>query len=77
VEENRSLIHEGAEGSHLTLAFDGALWSEQCGVNLAVNTTSIQLQKYYNKAINYTLMVTCISFLQVSNETLNPKTLKP
>jgi len=48
-----------------TLEFDGELVSSNCGVNLHINTTSIQLQAYYDKAINYTLMVTCLSVVQV------------
>jgi hypothetical protein len=44
--------------------FDGVLDSANCGVSLHVNTTSVQLQAYYTKAMNYTLMVTLLSFLQ-------------
>jgi hypothetical protein len=37
----------------------------ECFAPLAVNVTAVNLEAYYNKAINYTLMVTFISFLQV------------
>ena len=46
------------------IQFDGALESANCGVHLKVNTTSVQLQAYYTKAMNYTLMVTLLAFLQ-------------
>eukprot|EP00854_Cymbomonas_tetramitiformis_P003093 gene3093-3926_t len=47
------------------LQFNGTVVSENCDIELEVNTTSIQLQAYYNKAINYTLMVTCIGLAQM------------
>ncbi|KAL2610680.1 hypothetical protein R1flu_029253 [Riccia fluitans] len=37
----------------------------ECFSPLAVNATSVNVEVYYNKAVNYTLMVTFISFLQV------------
>jgi hypothetical protein len=46
------------------IQFDGVLESVNCGVHLNVNTTSVQLQAYYTKAMNYTLMVTLLAFLQ-------------
>ncbi|XP_038901004.1 transmembrane E3 ubiquitin-protein ligase FLY2-like isoform X1 [Benincasa hispida] len=36
-----------------------------CFSPLALNATSVNIEIYYNKAVNYTLMVTFISFLQV------------
>lgn len=36
-----------------------------CFAPLALNVTAVNLEAYYNKAINYTLMVTFVSFLQV------------
>ncbi|KAK7342326.1 hypothetical protein VNO80_25274 [Phaseolus coccineus] len=36
-----------------------------CFSPLQLNATSINIEVYYNKAVNYTLMVTFISFLQV------------
>lgn len=36
-----------------------------CFSPLLLNATSINIEVYYNKAVNYTLMVTFISFLQV------------
>ncbi|CAJ1978911.1 unnamed protein product [Sphenostylis stenocarpa] len=36
-----------------------------CFSPLQLNVTSINIEVYYNKAVNYTLMVTFISFLQV------------
>ncbi|XP_027342108.1 transmembrane E3 ubiquitin-protein ligase FLY1-like isoform X2 [Abrus precatorius] len=36
-----------------------------CFSPLLLNATSVKIEVYYNKAVNYTLMVTFISFLQV------------
>lgn len=38
---------------------------EACFSSLVLNATSINVELYYNKAVNYSLMVTFISFLQV------------
>ncbi|XP_068654890.1 transmembrane E3 ubiquitin-protein ligase FLY1-like isoform X2 [Aristolochia californica] len=37
----------------------------ECLSPIVLNATSINIEVYYNKAVNYTLMVTFISFLQV------------
>lgn len=37
----------------------------ECFSPIVVNATSVNVELYYNKAVNYTLMVTFISFLQV------------
>lgn len=36
-----------------------------CFAPLLLNATSVNIEVYYNKAVNYTLMVTFVSFLQV------------
>ncbi|XP_078433627.1 transmembrane E3 ubiquitin-protein ligase FLY2-like isoform X2 [Wolffia australiana] len=36
-----------------------------CFSTISLNATSVNIELYYNKAVNYTLMVTFISFLQV------------
>ncbi|CAO2814445.1 unnamed protein product [Amaranthus hypochondriacus] len=36
-----------------------------CFSALSLNATSVNIEVYYNKAVNYTLMVTFVSFLQV------------
>lgn len=36
-----------------------------CFSPLLINATSVNIEVYYNKAVNYTLMVTFVSFLQV------------
>lgn len=36
-----------------------------CFSPIALNATSLNIEVYYNKAVNYTLMVTFVSFLQV------------
>ncbi|KAM3222158.1 transmembrane E3 ubiquitin-protein ligase FLY2 isoform X1 [Capsicum annuum] len=38
---------------------------EDCFSPMLLNATSINVEVYYNKAVNYTLMVTFVSFLQV------------
>ncbi|XP_042470038.1 transmembrane E3 ubiquitin-protein ligase FLY2-like isoform X1 [Zingiber officinale] len=37
----------------------------ECFSSISLNATSLNTEAYYNKAVNYTLMVTFISFLQV------------
>ncbi|XP_024532225.1 transmembrane E3 ubiquitin-protein ligase 1 [Selaginella moellendorffii] len=37
----------------------------ECFPSIAINATSVNVEAYYTKAVNYTLMVTFISFLQV------------
>ncbi|TKY66835.1 Transmembrane E3 ubiquitin-protein ligase 1 [Spatholobus suberectus] len=57
------------EGEHFQL--EGLMESPSvdddgdCFSPLQLNATSINIEVYYNKAVNYTLMVTFVSFLQV------------
>lgn len=44
---------------------NGTLSSPECGIALGLNATTTHVEEHYAKAINYTLMVTAISFLQV------------
>jgi hypothetical protein len=37
-----------------------------CFSPLSLNATSINVEVYYNKAVNYTLMVTFVSFVPIS-----------
>ncbi|CAA6668683.1 unnamed protein product [Spirodela intermedia] len=37
----------------------------ECFSAISLNATSVNIEIYYNKAVNYTLMVTLVSFLQV------------
>jgi len=54
------------DSSALALEFSGMLSSPNCReFAVQINTTSIRLQAYYEKAINYTLLVTIIAFAQV------------
>ncbi|KAJ4801328.1 RING/U-box superfamily protein [Rhynchospora pubera] len=59
------------EGEHDKYRFEGlteapALDSDgECFTPILLNASSINVDVYYNKAVNYTLMVTFISFLQV------------
>lgn len=47
------------------LMANGSLYSPNCHVSLALNSTSVSLDVYYAKAVNYSLMMTAISFVQV------------
>ena len=42
----------------------GTLSSPECGIVLGLNGTTTHVEEHYAKAINYTLMVTAVSFLQ-------------
>ncbi|KAH7429115.1 hypothetical protein KP509_09G031600 [Ceratopteris richardii] len=62
---------KGGESDHQAFQMQGILESatiesdDLCFSSIAINATSINIELYYNKAVNYTLMVTFISFLQV------------
>lgn len=47
------------------LLANGSLHSPNCHISLALNSTSVSLDAYYAKAVNYSLMMTAISFVQV------------
>jgi uncharacterized protein YhhL (DUF1145 family) len=59
------------EGEHEKYRLEGLMESPavdddgECFSSLLLNATSLNVEAYYNKAVNYTLMVTFISFLQV------------
>ncbi|XP_057455521.1 transmembrane E3 ubiquitin-protein ligase FLY1-like isoform X2 [Lotus japonicus] len=59
------------EGEHDSFHLEGLMESPSaddsgdCFSPLLLNATSVKIEVYYNKAVNYTLMVTFISFLQV------------
>ncbi|KAL2331683.1 hypothetical protein Fmac_019264 [Flemingia macrophylla] len=59
------------EGEHDHFHLEGLMESPSADVDgdcfspLMLNATSVKIEVYYNKAVNYTLMVTFISFLQV------------
>ncbi|XP_074568516.1 transmembrane E3 ubiquitin-protein ligase FLY1-like isoform X3 [Curcuma longa] len=57
---NHELYH--LEGLMEGPAMDG---DGECFPSILLNATSLNTEAYYNKAVNYTLMVTFISFLQV------------
>ncbi|KAK9829544.1 hypothetical protein WJX72_006402 [[Myrmecia] bisecta] len=52
-----------AEQSDVVL--NGTLISSNCGISLGINATTTHVETYYAKAVNYTLMVTALSFVQV------------
>lgn len=47
------------------MSLKGTLISENCGISMTVNASYIRLEEYYAKAVNYTLMITMLSFMQV------------
>lgn len=59
------------EGEHEKYRLEGLMESPavdddgECFSSILLNATSLNVEAYYNKAVNYTLMVTFISFLQV------------
>ncbi|OAY83646.1 transmembrane E3 ubiquitin-protein ligase 1-like [Ananas comosus] len=59
------------EGDHERYHLEGLMDSPavdddgECFSPILLNATSLNIEVYYNKAVNYTLMVTFISFLQV------------
>ncbi|XP_020229382.1 transmembrane E3 ubiquitin-protein ligase FLY1 isoform X2 [Cajanus cajan] len=59
------------EGEHDHFHLEGLMESPSadddgdCFSPLLLNATSVKIEVYYNKAVNYTLMVTFVSFLQV------------
>ncbi|XP_020574033.1 transmembrane E3 ubiquitin-protein ligase 1-like isoform X3 [Phalaenopsis equestris] len=60
-----------ADGEHDCYHLEGLMESPvveddgECFSPILINATSLNVEVYYNKAVNYTLMVTFISFLQV------------
>ncbi|XP_038982021.1 transmembrane E3 ubiquitin-protein ligase FLY1-like isoform X2 [Phoenix dactylifera] len=60
-----------SDGDHERYHLDGLMESPavdddgECFSPILLNATSLNIEVYYNKAVNYTLMVTFISFLQV------------
>mmetsp|Transcript_5222 Transcript_5222/g.19155 ORF Transcript_5222/g.19155 Transcript_5222/m.19155 type:complete len:558 (-) Transcript_5222:137-1810(-) len=58
-------VDNSGTSSAAPIQMAGKLESANCFTELSVNATAVALEVYYNKAINYTLMVTFVSFLQV------------
>jgi len=47
------------------IVMNGTLFSENCGLTVHIDASYVRLEEYYAKAVNYTVMVTVISFVQV------------
>lgn len=59
-------LEAGAEESREgDVIMKGTLSSPNCGVVLSLNGTTTHIEEHFAKAINYTLMITAVSFLQV------------
>lgn len=44
---------------------NGTLYSSNCGISLQINATTTHIEVYEAKAVNYTFMVTALTFVQV------------
>eukprot|EP00475_Leptophrys_vorax_P007491 TRINITY_DN14740_c0_g1_i2.p1 TRINITY_DN14740_c0_g1~~TRINITY_DN14740_c0_g1_i2.p1 ORF type:complete len:539 (+),score=14.62 TRINITY_DN14740_c0_g1_i2:89-1618(+) len=66
-EADGAVLEGDEEGGGKPLVVDGDEGDDQspCFATLRINATAVDLEAYYNKAVNYTLMVTFVSFLQV------------
>lgn len=62
MQNNGDRVHYHIEGSMESPSIDD---DGDCLQPMLLNATSVNTEVYYNKAVNYTLMVTFISFLQV------------
>ena len=49
------------------VVMNGTLVSEVCGLAIEVNISSTQVEVYYSKAVNYTLMITVLTFVQATH----------
>lgn len=47
------------------LVVNGTISSPNCGVVLGLNATTTHIEVYYSKAVNYTVMITVLAFVQV------------
>lgn len=44
---------------------NGTLYSSNCGISLQINATTTHIEVYEAKGVNYTFMVTALTFVQV------------
>jgi hypothetical protein len=61
---------QGREDSVGDTILNGTLFSSNCGVSLHINATTSHVEVYEAKAVNYTFMVTALTFIQVRTSTL-------
>ena len=47
------------------VVMNGTLASGNCGLSLRIGAATTHIQAYFAKAVNYTLMITALSFVQV------------
>ena len=47
------------------ITLNGTLKSANCGILVRISASTTHIAAYYAKAVNYTLMITAVSFLQV------------
>ena len=57
------------QSQYVLQVLNGTLGSPNCGAALTLNATTYRLEVYYAKAVNYTLMITTLSFLQARQDT--------
>ena len=52
------------------LIFNGTLLSRNCGMQLQINATTTRIEVYEAKTVNYTFIVTALTFIQVRTQCL-------
>ena len=72
--QRHALLDEAAEGEEgsggggravVDVVLNGTLVSRSCGIRLGLSLATAHVEEYYSKAVNYTLMITALGFLQV------------
>lgn len=49
------------------ITLNGTLKSANCGILVRISASTTHIAAYYAKAVNYTLMITAVSFIQVGS----------
>ncbi len=61
-----NLFHRGSNADKSEDAvLNGTLYSSNCGIILQINATTSHIEVYEAKAVNYTFMITALTFVQV------------
>lgn len=61
----RVLGRSNADEPAADAVLNGTLYSSNCGISLQINATTTHVEEYEAKAVNYTFMVTALTFVQV------------
>lgn len=57
--------HTSAPAAAQEAIMNGTLRSDNCHIAMSINASTFKVEVYYAKAVNYTLMLTTLSLLQV------------